>query len=74
MRRVQKLILVWLSTPGGADRQTDRHPDILTDGHGNSMTESARWGQFSEKIMSDSIFSLLDIVHQIRQKFNSYVA
>ena len=26
------------------DRQTDKHPD----GHGNSMTESAQWGQFNE--------------------------
>ena len=27
-----------------AHRQTDRH----TDGHDNSMTESAQWDQFSE--------------------------
>ena len=27
----------------GADKQTQRQ----TDGHGNSMTESAQWGRFS---------------------------
>ena len=29
--------------------QTDRH----TEGHGNSMTESAQWGRFSEKAEED---------------------
>ena len=29
----------------GADRRTHSQ----TDGHGDSMTESAQWGQFSEK-------------------------
>ena len=28
--------------------QTDKQTDIHPDGHGNSMTESAKWGQFSE--------------------------
>ena len=29
--------------------QTDKQTDILTNGHGDSMTESAQWGQFSVK-------------------------
>ena len=32
----------------GADRQTDKQTDEQTDGYGNSMTESAQWGLFSE--------------------------
>ena len=28
--------------------QTDRQTDILTNGHGDSMTESAQWTGFSE--------------------------
>ena len=28
--------------------QTDRQRDILTHGHGDSMTKLAQWGQFSE--------------------------
>ena len=36
------------SAPYGADRHPDRHPDILTDGNGNSMTELAQCGRFSE--------------------------
>ena len=31
--------------PDGANTQNDRQ----TDGHANSMTESAQWGPFSEK-------------------------
>ena len=34
----------------GADRQTD--------GHGNSMTESAQWGQFSENVNVPSLCNL----------------
>ena len=30
------------------DIQTDRYPDRQTDGHGDFMTDSAQWGQFSE--------------------------
>ena len=30
------------------DTQTHRQTDTQTDGHGDSMTESAQWGQFSE--------------------------
>ena len=33
------------NAPDGEDRQTDRQ----THGHGDSMTESAQWGRFSEK-------------------------
>ena len=33
------------NTSDGADRQTDKD----TDGHGDSMTESAQRGRFSEK-------------------------
>ena len=33
--------------------QTSRHPDILTDGLGESMTESAQWGRFSENKLSN---------------------
>ena len=28
--------------------QTDRQTDTQTDGHGDSMTDSAQWGQVSE--------------------------
>ena len=28
--------------------QTDRQTHTHTDGHGDSMTESAQWGRFSE--------------------------
>ena len=34
----------------GANKQTNRQ----TDGHCHSMTKSAQWGRFSEKIMSSS--------------------
>ena len=32
------------------DRQIDRQAETQTDGHGDSMTESAQWGQFSEHL------------------------
>ena len=32
-------------------RHIDRHTDTRTDGHGNSRTESAQWGQLSENIV-----------------------
>ena len=32
--------------------------DRQTDGHGNSMTKSAKWGQFSENIYTEVGFSL----------------
>ena len=33
------------TVPNGADKQTHKH----LDKHGDCMTESAQWGQFSEK-------------------------
>ena len=33
------------NAPNGVNTQTDKH----TDGHGDSMTESAQGGRFSEK-------------------------
>ena len=32
----------------GANKQTDRQTDISTDGHGDSMTNSAQWGRVGE--------------------------
>ena len=29
-------------------RKTNRHTDTQTHGHGDSMTESAKWGRFSK--------------------------
>ena len=40
--------------------QTDRHPDILTDRHGDSMTESAQWGHFSENVYIYIYIYILD--------------
>ena len=31
--------------------QTNRQTEPQTDGHGDSMTESAQWGQFSENTL-----------------------
>ena len=42
------------TAPSGANTQTDGH----TSGHGDSMTESANWGQFSEKQLLMDLGSL----------------
>ena len=34
--------------------QTDRQTNIKTDGHGDSITESAQWGRFSENTAARS--------------------
>ena len=40
------------NAPIGADKQTYKQIDKQPDGHGNSMTESAQWGQFSENAIT----------------------
>ena len=39
--------------------QTDRQTDNLTNGHGDSMTESAQWGKFSENTATSSLNEVL---------------
>ena len=46
MRGLEKKCTQWLRH---TNRQIDRH----TDEHGDSMTESAQWGGFSEYIVTD---------------------
>ena len=36
-------------------RQTDRQTLKQTDGHGDSMTKSAQFGQFSENVIKDLV-------------------
>ena len=31
--------------------QTNKHTNRQTDGHGDSMTESAQWGKFSKNMV-----------------------
>ena len=40
------------NAPNGADRQTEKQTNKQTDGHCDSMTELAQWGQFSENVAS----------------------
>ena len=53
------LLLLLLLRGQETDRQTDRH----IDGHGDSMTESAQWGRFSE---NGSIFGFLLLYRTLR--------
>ena len=39
------------TAPDGADRQTNKQ----TDEHGDSMTESAQWGRFSENCKKTAV-------------------
>ena len=32
----------------GLEKTANKQTNLLTDGHGESMTESAQWGRFSE--------------------------
>ena len=40
-------------------RQTDRHTDTQTDGHGDSMTNSAQWGQVGEKLCNTTTIKII---------------
>ena len=47
----------------GANKQTNRQ----TDGHRNSMTESAQWGRFSEQFRSKSVVRFCNLASKLHK-------
>ena len=51
--------------------QTDRQTEPQTDGHGDSMTNSAQWGRVGEKPTNSSMYKPLK--HMSREKLYKQV-
>ena len=50
---------------------TDRHTDTQTDGHGDSMTNSAQWGRVGEKYSDIWYFLLFVLLSAHIERFSA---
>ena len=57
------------TSPDGADRQTDKQTHRQTHGHGDSMTESAQCGRFSENLRGTDLQTDLETIEYLGMFF-----